>query len=62
MGLRGNFGSHTLRKTWGYQQRIRSNTPIPLLMEALGHSNQRTTLAYLGIESEEIEQLYSMEL
>jgi integrase len=46
-GLKGNFASHTLRKTWGYWQRIENNTPIPLLMEALGHSTQQQTLAYL---------------
>lgn len=35
-GCVGNYGSHTLRKTWGYHQRQRG-TPIPLLMEAFGH-------------------------
>ena len=33
---RGNFGSHTLRKTWGYMQGTKQDTPIPLLMQAFG--------------------------
>lgn len=57
-GLKGNFASHTLRKTWGYWQRIENNTPIPLLMEAFGHSTQQQTLAYLGIQPQEIQDVY----
>jgi len=61
-GLRGNYGSHSLRKTWGYQQRIQNNAPLPLLMEAYGHSTQRQTLDYLGIQAEEISDLYTLAL
>jgi len=56
--LRGNFGSHTLRKTWGYHQRMQNNAQLPVLMEAFGHTTQRQTLQYLGIEAREIEELY----
>lgn len=38
VSLTGHYGSHTLRKTWGYWQRMERNTPIPLLMEAFGHA------------------------
>jgi len=62
VGLNGNFGSHTLRKTWGYHQRVQKNAPIPLLMEAFRHQTQRQTLDYLGIQAEEIADLYSLEL
>ena len=61
-GLKGNYASHTLRKTWGYWQRIERNTPIPLLMEAFGHATQQQTLRYLGIQSEEIAAIYELEL
>jgi len=61
-GARGNFGSHTLRKTWGYQQRIQNNAPVPLLMEAFGHSSQKQTLDYLGIQAHEIQSLYSLKI
>lgn len=61
-GLRGNYGSHTLRKTWGYHQRMKQKAALPLLMEAFGHTSQAQTLDYLGIQSEEIQELYAMEL
>lgn len=61
VGLKGNYGSHTLRKTWGYWQ-YKNNTPIPLLMEAFGHQTQQQTLAYLCIQAHEIAQIYELEL
>lgn len=59
INLKGNFGSHTLRKTWGYMQRTKQHTPIPLLMQAFGHATQQQTLAYLCIQDEEIESIYT---
>jgi integrase len=60
--LKGNYGSHTMRKTWGYHQRVQKDTPIPLLMEAFGHSTQAQTLEYLCIQEAEIQDLYGLEL
>ena len=57
-GLTGNFGSHTLRKTWGYHQRIGNGAPVPLLMTAFGHGSQEQTLTYLYIQEDEIVDLY----
>jgi integrase len=62
VGLKGNYGSHSLRKTWGYWQRMERGTAIPLLMEAFGHATQQQTLAYLGIQSNEIAAIYELEL
>lgn len=59
---KGNYGSHTLRKTWGYHQRVTFGSDVPQLMEAFGHSSQKQTLAYLGIQADEIEALYLNEL
>lgn len=62
-GLKGNYGSHTLRKTWGYHQ-LRGNTQtpphlvLPLLMEAYGHARQQQTLDYLCIQSDEVASLF----
>lgn len=61
-GLKGNYGSHTMRKTWGYHQRVQMNQPIPLLMAAFGHSTQAQTLEYLCIQEEEIQDLFGLEL
>lgn len=60
---KGNYGSHSLRKTWGYMQRTKQDTPIPLLMQAYGHASQHQTLSYLCIQEKEIESIYtSLEL
>jgi integrase len=58
----GNFGSHTLRKTFGYQHRVLHGTSIPILMEMFNHSTQKQTLAYLGIQPEEIKDAYLKEI
>ncbi len=58
VGLIGNYASHTLRKSWGYWQRVANNSPIPLLMAAYGHSTQQQTLSYLGIQNREIADIY----
>ena len=61
--IKGNYGSHSLRKTWGFMQRTKQDTPIPLLMQAFGHASQQQTLAYLCIQDEEIDSIYtSLEL
>ncbi|MEH6575675.1 MAG: tyrosine-type recombinase/integrase [Amphritea sp.] len=57
-GLKGNYGSHSLRKTWGFHQRIQMDTAVPILMEAFGHTTQKQTLEYLGIQSAEIMDIY----
>ncbi|SHI14278.1 tyrosine-type recombinase/integrase [Desulfofustis glycolicus] len=59
--IRGNFGSHTLRKTFGYHQRVQRNTSVPELMAMFNHSSQKQTLDYLCIQADEIRNAY-MEL
>ena len=44
INLKGNFGSHTLRKTWGYHQRVTFGTDLPRLMVCFNHSTQKQTL------------------
>lgn len=62
VNIRGNFGSHSLRKTWGYHQRVSFNVAIPELMVCFNHSTQRQTLEYLCIQPEEIRAVYSNEI
>ena len=59
VGLTGNYGSHTLRKTWGYHQRVTHGAGIPELMVAFNHSSQRITLDYLGVQPDEVKNLYA---
>ncbi len=58
INLKGNYGSHTLRKTFGYHQRVQLGTSIPELMVMFNHSTQRQTLDYLCIQAEEIKDAY----
>ncbi len=62
INLKGNYASHTLRKTWGYHQRITFGVGIPELMVCFNHSNQKQTLDYLCIQPEEIKSVYKNEL
>ena len=38
VGLRGNYGTHTLRKTWGYHARM-SGVDLTLIMDQLNHNS-----------------------
>ena len=62
INLKGNYGSHTLRKTWGYHQRVTFGVDLPRLMVCFNHSTQRQTLDYLCIQPEEIKDVYENEL
>ena len=57
--LQGNYGSHTLRKTWGYHQRVQNKVSVALLMRAFGHSTEKQTMEYLDVLPEEIKFLYT---
>ncbi len=54
VGLRGNFGTHSLRKTWGYQARLQG-VDLALIMHKLNHASIATTKRYLGITNAELE-------
>jgi integrase len=62
VNLTGNYGSHSLRKTWGYHQRVSFGTDIPTLMVCFNHSTQRQTLDYLCIQPSEIRDVYLNQL
>ena len=62
INLKGNYGSHTLRKTWGYHMRVTYGTDLPTLMECFNHSTQRQTLTYLCVQLDEIRNVYENEL
>ena len=57
INLKGNFGAHTLRKTWCYMQRKEYGVPWEILARRLNHSNPAITLRYLGIKEEEVEEV-----
>ncbi len=53
--LKGNFGWHTLRKTWGYQARLNA-IPLEIIQHKLNHSSLAVTQRYLGITADEIAE------
>jgi site-specific recombinase XerD len=53
VGLRGNFGTHSLRKTWGYHARM-SGVDLTLIMEKLNHNSLAYTKRYLGVTDDEL--------
>jgi integrase len=62
INLKGNYGSHTLRKTWGYHQRVTFGVGLPELMVCFNHATQKQTLDYLCVQPEEIRSIYANEL
>jgi len=62
INLKGNYGAHTLRKTFGYQQRVRFGVGLPELMVCFNHSTQRQTLDYLCIQPDEVRSVYANEI
>ena len=62
INLRGNYGSHTLRKTFGFHQRVTFGVSLPELMVIFNHSSQQETLNYLCVQAEEVRSIYQNEL
>ncbi len=62
INLRGNYGGHTLRKTWGFHQRVTFGRGTAELMVCFNHSSERQTLAYLCVQPEEIRSIYANEI
>lgn len=58
-GLNIAFGTHTLRKTWAYHAYNEGKgADLALVTKALNHSSQRETLRYIGIEQDNLDDLY----
>ncbi|MBZ4647116.1 MAG: recombinase XerD [Clostridia bacterium] len=55
-----NFGTHSLRKTWGYWTYKASKYNIGLIMDTFNHSSQQITLRYIGVNQDLKDELYSI--
>ena len=55
-----NFGTHSLRKTWGYWTYNMSKYNVGLIMDTFNHSSQGITLRYIGINQDQKDELYSL--
>ena len=62
VGLKGNYGGHTLRKTWWYQARMKW-IAMELIQHKLNHSSMAITKKYLWITDDELsEACYKLDL
>jgi integrase len=57
INLKGNYGAHTLRKTWGYHARMYHGAGFELICKRFNHRDPSVTMRYLGIEDKEIHSL-----
>lgn len=55
-----SFGTHSLRKTWGYWTYKESRYNIGLIMDTFNHSSQSITLRYIGVSQDQKDELYSL--
>lgn len=62
INLEGKYGSHTLRKTWGYHQRANHGSSYELICKRYNHSSPAITMRYLGIEDKEVCQMLMNEI
>ena len=62
INLKGNFGAHTLRKTWGYLQRTKHGVGFEIIAKRYNHSNPAVTMRYLGIEDKEVHSTLMNEI
>ena len=61
-GIELSVGNHGLRKTFGYTSMKLHNddaTFLAVLMRVYGHSSERVTLAYCGIDEDDNRRLYN---
>lgn len=58
INLRGNYGSHSLRKTFGYHQHKYHGRSTASLMQIFNHRSEKETLEYLCIQKEDIKEIY----
>lgn len=58
----GNYGAHTLRKTFGFMQRTRYGVGFEVLAKRFNHSSPTTTMRYLGLMSDEVNEVLMHEI
>lgn len=62
INLRGNYGAHTLRKTWGYIQRTVHGVGFEIICKRYNHSSPSVTMRYLGIQDKEVHNTLMNEI
>jgi len=58
LGIVGNYGTHSLRKSFS-AFRYQNGVPIEILQKLLNHASSQTTLRYIGAEREILYDAYN---
>jgi len=53
VGLTGNYGTHSLPKTWGFWA-YKEGVSIDVIRKQFGHGTKKETLAYLGMKLDDV--------
>ena len=53
-----DFGTHSMRKTYGYHHYMESNKDIGLVMTQLNHRNPKVTLRYIGCSQDQEDKAH----
>ena len=62
INLSGNYGAHTLRKTFGYIQRTEFGVGFEVLSKRFNHTSPAVTMRYLGLTSDEVNDVLMNEI
>ncbi|MBI9047352.1 MAG: tyrosine-type recombinase/integrase [Anaerolineaceae bacterium] len=62
INLDGNYGAHSLRKTFGFVQRVKYGVGFELLAKRFNHSSPAITMRYLGLSNEEVNEVLMNEI
>jgi len=57
INLKGKYGAHSLRKTWGYIQRKIYGVGFELICKRFNHQSPAVTMRYLGITDKEVRDM-----
>jgi integrase len=57
IGIKDRIGTHTLRKTFGYHA-YQSGVDVTLIQKLLNHTTPNTTLRYIGITQDDMDDVY----
>jgi integrase len=57
INLKGNYGAHSLRKTWGYVQRKHYGVGFDVICKRFNHQSPAVTMRYLGISDKEVQNI-----